>query len=196
MQTRTRPSEYLAPQEVARELRVHVSAIYRAVERGDLPAVRLNEHGRSGSRAAPSTPRRRTNHESLKNIVQHPYLPAWGAQVAPHAEGAPAPSILPAETAFLLDWAGTHWPQADPGDFEFDGMNARHLETDTTYQLRVGMPIRGETASGISTLCVRDGRLVLLADKADRVTSHHAADFSYEAGKVSYAGPPLEGQIL
>jgi Helix-turn-helix domain len=35
----------LGPEGGRRELRVHVSAIYRAVERGDLPAVRLNEHG-------------------------------------------------------------------------------------------------------------------------------------------------------
>jgi excisionase family DNA binding protein len=33
--------ECLAPKEVAHELRVHVSAVYRAVERGQLPAVRL-----------------------------------------------------------------------------------------------------------------------------------------------------------
>jgi excisionase family DNA binding protein len=37
--------EYLAPKEVAHELRVHVSSIYRAVESGHLPAVRLSEHG-------------------------------------------------------------------------------------------------------------------------------------------------------
>jgi excisionase family DNA binding protein len=37
--------EYLAPKEVAHELRIHVSAVYRAVERGELPAVRLSETG-------------------------------------------------------------------------------------------------------------------------------------------------------
>jgi excisionase family DNA binding protein len=37
--------EYLAPKEVAHELRVHVSSIYRAIESGHLPAVRLSEHG-------------------------------------------------------------------------------------------------------------------------------------------------------
>jgi excisionase family DNA binding protein len=36
---------FLAPKEVAHELRVHVSAVYRAVERGQLPAVRLSESG-------------------------------------------------------------------------------------------------------------------------------------------------------
>jgi excisionase family DNA binding protein len=45
MQTDTHEREYLAPKEVAHELRVHVSAVYRAVERGDLPAVRLSETG-------------------------------------------------------------------------------------------------------------------------------------------------------
>jgi excisionase family DNA binding protein len=40
-----RESEWLAAKEVARELRVHVSAVYRAVERGDLPALRLSETG-------------------------------------------------------------------------------------------------------------------------------------------------------
>jgi len=42
MQTDTRQGEYLA---LARELRVYVSAVYRAVERGSLPAVRLSENG-------------------------------------------------------------------------------------------------------------------------------------------------------
>jgi len=45
MQTDTHEREYLAPKEVAHELRVHVSAVYRAVERGQLPAVRLSETG-------------------------------------------------------------------------------------------------------------------------------------------------------
>jgi excisionase family DNA binding protein len=45
MQTDTQQREYLAPKEVARALRVHVSAVYRAVERGQLPAVRLSETG-------------------------------------------------------------------------------------------------------------------------------------------------------
>ena len=45
MSTDTHESEFLAPKEVARELRVHVCAVYRAVERGQLPAVRLSESG-------------------------------------------------------------------------------------------------------------------------------------------------------
>jgi excisionase family DNA binding protein len=45
MLTDTDEREFLAPKEVARELRVHVSAVYRAVERGELPAVRLSETG-------------------------------------------------------------------------------------------------------------------------------------------------------
>ncbi len=45
MLAETQRSEWLAPKEVARELRVHVSAVYRAVERGQLPAVRLSESG-------------------------------------------------------------------------------------------------------------------------------------------------------
>jgi excisionase family DNA binding protein len=45
MLTDTQQREWLAPKEVAAELRVHVSAVYRAVERGELPAVRLSETG-------------------------------------------------------------------------------------------------------------------------------------------------------
>jgi excisionase family DNA binding protein len=45
MSTETRERKFLAPKEVAHELRVHVSAVYRAVERGVLPAVRLSESG-------------------------------------------------------------------------------------------------------------------------------------------------------
>ena len=45
MSTDTHQREYLAPKEVAHELRMSVSAVYRAVESGRLPAVRLSEHG-------------------------------------------------------------------------------------------------------------------------------------------------------
>ena len=45
MSTETHEREFLAPKEVAHELRVHVSAVYRAVERGELPVVRLSETG-------------------------------------------------------------------------------------------------------------------------------------------------------
>jgi excisionase family DNA binding protein len=34
---------FLAPKEVADTLGLHVSAVYRAVERGELPAVRLGQ---------------------------------------------------------------------------------------------------------------------------------------------------------
>ena len=43
MSTDTHQREWLAPKEVAHTLGVHVSAVYRAVERGELPAVRLSE---------------------------------------------------------------------------------------------------------------------------------------------------------
>jgi excisionase family DNA binding protein len=45
MSTHVDEREWLAPKEVAHELRVHVSAIYRAVERGELRALRLSETG-------------------------------------------------------------------------------------------------------------------------------------------------------
>ena len=45
MQTETQKREWLAPKEVAHELRVHVSSIYRAVEEGRLQAVRLSKSG-------------------------------------------------------------------------------------------------------------------------------------------------------
>ena len=38
-------SHYLAPTEVARRLRMSKSSVYRAVERGDLPAIQLARHG-------------------------------------------------------------------------------------------------------------------------------------------------------
>ncbi len=43
MSTDIHEREFLAPKEVAHQLRIHVSAVYRAVERGQLPAVRLSE---------------------------------------------------------------------------------------------------------------------------------------------------------
>ncbi len=37
--------QWLAPKEIARELHLHVSSIYRAIERGELPALRLSDGG-------------------------------------------------------------------------------------------------------------------------------------------------------
>lgn len=37
--------EFLAPKEVAALLGVNISAVYRAVERGELPTVRLTPRG-------------------------------------------------------------------------------------------------------------------------------------------------------
>jgi excisionase family DNA binding protein len=38
-------SDALSPSEVGRALRVSVRSVYRAVERGELRAIRLGEHG-------------------------------------------------------------------------------------------------------------------------------------------------------
>jgi hypothetical protein len=38
-------NEWLTPQAIALELRVDVASVYRAVRRGDLPAVRLSQYG-------------------------------------------------------------------------------------------------------------------------------------------------------
>jgi excisionase family DNA binding protein len=43
--TESEPRDYLAVKEAARLLRVSPSSIYRAVERGSLPAVRLSRAG-------------------------------------------------------------------------------------------------------------------------------------------------------
>jgi excisionase family DNA binding protein len=45
MQTGAERRDFLAPKELACELRVHVSSVYRAIERGSIPAVRLSEQG-------------------------------------------------------------------------------------------------------------------------------------------------------
>jgi excisionase family DNA binding protein len=45
LSTDTHEREWLAVKEVARELRVHPTAVYRAVRDGRLPVVRLNETG-------------------------------------------------------------------------------------------------------------------------------------------------------
>jgi excisionase family DNA binding protein len=45
MATDTQERGFLSPKEVAHELRVHVSAVYRAVEKGQLAAVRLSDTG-------------------------------------------------------------------------------------------------------------------------------------------------------
>jgi excisionase family DNA binding protein len=43
--TSTRETRFLAPKEAAAELGLHVSAIYRAIERGELPVVQLGRGG-------------------------------------------------------------------------------------------------------------------------------------------------------
>jgi excisionase family DNA binding protein len=46
MTTQTeRREEWLAVKEVAAELRLSTSAVYKAIEQGSLPVVRLHEHG-------------------------------------------------------------------------------------------------------------------------------------------------------
>jgi excisionase family DNA binding protein len=45
MPTNTQEREWLAVKEVAHELGVHVTAVYRAVHEGRLPAIRLSETG-------------------------------------------------------------------------------------------------------------------------------------------------------
>jgi excisionase family DNA binding protein len=45
MHARVDSRAFLTPQEVARELRVSVSSVYRGVQAGNVPAVRLTEHG-------------------------------------------------------------------------------------------------------------------------------------------------------
>jgi excisionase family DNA binding protein len=45
MPTDTRECEWLAAKEYAAKIRVDISTVYRAVKRGELPALRLSEHG-------------------------------------------------------------------------------------------------------------------------------------------------------
>lgn len=45
MSTDVEQPRWLAPKEVAHELRCDVASVYRAVRRGDLPVVRLSENG-------------------------------------------------------------------------------------------------------------------------------------------------------
>ena len=45
MNTQADTREWLTPKELAHELRLHPSSIYRAIERGQLRALRLNDNG-------------------------------------------------------------------------------------------------------------------------------------------------------
>src|ERR1700758_5579762 len=45
VQTIANTCDYFTPKEVAQTLGLHVSVVYRAVERGELPAVRLMPRG-------------------------------------------------------------------------------------------------------------------------------------------------------
>ena len=43
--TEVEQPRWLAPKEVAAELRIDVASVYRAIKRGDLPAMRLSDNG-------------------------------------------------------------------------------------------------------------------------------------------------------
>jgi excisionase family DNA binding protein len=45
MATNTQNRQWVTVKEIASELRVSPSLVYRAIERGELPALRLSEHG-------------------------------------------------------------------------------------------------------------------------------------------------------
>jgi excisionase family DNA binding protein len=85
MKVDTQQREWLAAKEVAAQLGVHVTAVYRTVHEGRLPFVRLSKTGRSGSTAPPSNPEalapwkggdpgirtRRRNHTSAARRPDH-----------------------------------------------------------------------------------------------------------------------------
>jgi excisionase family DNA binding protein len=55
-----RRETFLAPKEVAAELGLHVSAVYRAAARGELPVVRLAERGSIRIPASALEPQRKS----------------------------------------------------------------------------------------------------------------------------------------
>ena len=133
----------------------------------------------------------------LKDVFAHPYAPAWGGRIARDEEPQPAGSLLPAATEQLLSWAASYWVQADPAEFEWAHAKMRvlHKQSGVVYKIRIGMPFGGEHASGVSMFCVRDGKLVLLQDKPDRISTVVHGTFDQVARKVEHvAGPPEEGQ--
>jgi hypothetical protein len=127
----------------------------------------------------------------LRDLDIHPYTSTYGARIAADAEPEPVGSILPAATDQLRAWAAAYWPEADPDEFEWEGMTARNRESGVVYEIRVGMPVVGEIASGVGVFCVRDGRIVLLADKPDRLLANvWSATYSMFARKVVDVGRP------
>jgi hypothetical protein len=134
----------------------------------------------------------------LVDIVLNPNAPSYGARIANDEEQTAAPSTLPAATEHLIAWAGSYWEEADPDEFEWNlgrrGMQARHIETGVMYRLRLGMPMGGEYQSGVSKFCIRDGRLILLADKPDRATTTHLGTFRAEVLKADEPWAPPTDQ--
>jgi len=123
---------------------------------------------------------------------------SWGARIAGPDDEPLVDSPLPAATRELIDWASGFWPQANPDDFEWGigrrGMGARHRETGAEYTLRSGLPIGGELASGISTWCLRQGRLCLLADRADRPI-FQGVPTALDRPRSGHVGPPADDDI-
>jgi hypothetical protein len=134
----------------------------------------------------------------LRDIQLHPYGPSWGGRIADDEEPTPVGSTLPAATEANVQWARAYWPEADPSEFEFGGgrrgMGARHRETGVEYTIQTGMPIH-ELASGISTFVVRDGKLVLLQDRPDRLL-HQGPPVTVTSRVVEYASPPEDGMVI
>lgn len=130
----------------------------------------------------------------LRDLKRYPDG-SFGAKIAPDAEPEPVGSILPAADPQFVEWASGFWPQADESEFEWGlpKMRVRHRETGVMYAIRPGLPFGGELASGISVFIVRDGRLILLADKSDRPL-HQTAPATVSARRVEYVAPE-EGRI-
>jgi hypothetical protein len=123
---------------------------------------------------------------------------SWGARVAVDEEPQPVASVLPAATHQNLGWAAGFWPQADESEFEWGlgDMKVRHRETGTVYTIRVGMPVGGEIASGVSTWCVRGDRLILLQDKPDRPLAL-VVHGTFGGRKIEpRTGPPRDGMAI
>jgi hypothetical protein len=133
----------------------------------------------------------------FRDVVPHPYNGSWGGRIDADEEPQPLGSTLPAATDQLVGWAAGFWPQADPSEFEWDGMKAHHRESGVTYKINMGLPLNGELASGVSVFCVRGDRLILLRDRPDRPTAYEYHG-TFGSRKIEYASaaPPEEGERI
>lgn len=136
---------------------------------------------------------------TLRDIVAHPYAPAFGARVDSDEEPKEGvASSLRIADGENLDWVRSNWSERNEAEFEWDygGRKVRDKTNGDILKIRTGWPVGAPLESDIQTFVVRDSRIVLLGKPgAERPpTVFHGTFGGRQIPDAS--GPPEEGREL